>query len=159
MKYHTELNFCSSLSAHVVAYSSVKAVVFHCKGMQREGFPLPKPTEKGPVQPTECLNAQTVNEHRFSQLPTTRKQTPYLLPLCVHPLPSEGETRDNDSLITQGKYLKAAHHLRGPPGYQQILSESPRCCLPTSLLADSSFSSKSPQQDEDKSHFILFVIL
>lgn len=95
------------LSARVVVHrpsGSVKSVflftVEECREKEREGIPLLKPTKKTLVQPTECLNAQTVNVHRFSQLPTTRKQTPHLLLLllcvCVHPLPSENETRDND---------------------------------------------------------------
>lgn len=120
----------------------------------REWVSPPKANRKSLAQPPlpECLNAQTLNGHRFSQLPATRKQTPHLLPLCVHPLPREGETRDNDCLITQGKCLKAAPPLvRFPsmPANTVRVAKGLYTCSSSSLLLDSSFSSKSPQQDED----------
>lgn len=82
---HKELNFQLSASQLYSCTELLSQIIFvHCKGMQREGIPPFQSQQKGgPVQPTECLNAQTVNGHRFCQLPTTRKQTPHFLPLCV----------------------------------------------------------------------------
>lgn len=51
------------------------------------------------------------------------KQTPHLLPLCVHPLPRQGETRDNERLITHHKRLKVAHREREPSGIPETTAK------------------------------------
>ena len=75
---------CQLLSSTAVQSCSVKSFLFTVKECrERVSPPFQSQQKGGPVQTTECLNAQTVNGHRFCQLPTTRKQTPHLLLLCV----------------------------------------------------------------------------
>lgn len=153
------LGSCWGVQTEQLCNSSVFFTVRECG--ERVPPPPRKPTERVCSSKLRASIAKLWMNIISPKLPTTRKQTPYRLPLCVHPLPSEGETRDNDSLITQGKYLKAAHHSLGPPGIPANTAKVAKVLF-TSPLVDSSFSSKSPQQDEDKSDFqraSLFVIL
>lgn len=138
--------------------SSVKSFFFfvRCKGMQSEDIPLPKPAKRFWSSPLSAsmsklwmgmvfLNCQQLE----SRLPT------FFLCVCSTPTAKWGWNKgqwqsDHTRHIFEGSPTLAKPH-RKPTNTARakvLFTYSSYA-----LLVDSSFSSKSPQQDENKSNF------
>lgn len=108
---------CQPLSSTAVQSCSVKSFLFIVKECRERVSPPSKANKKGvrssllsASMPKLWMGIVFVNCQQLeSRLPT------FFLCVCVHPLPSVGETRDNDSLITEGTFLKAASPPARPP--------------------------------------------
>lgn len=135
--------------------SSVKPIFFfHCKGMQREGVTPSQSQQKGsgPAHRVlQCPNCEWASFFLNCQQLESRLPT-FFLCVCA-PTAKRGWNKGQCLPDHTRQMFEGSPPLARAPRTPENTAKVLFTYSSNSLLADSSFSSKSPQQDEDEGNF------